>query len=271
MKAEQLQVLPIEQIETDSQIRRKLDEGVIRGIMMTIATVGVITPIRVRKEVKRFVVVDGEHRLRAVQLAGGKTVPCIIEEGALTKADILARQLIANCQRADLNPIDKARGIKDLMEATGMNGSAAATHLGLSNSAVTEHVKLLSLSPEIQEKIASGEIATSAGSLLAGIEDPEQRAEYAHQLASGTLTRDGLAGAIKARKRNVIEKPAAEVRRATAILGEGRAVTVVAKGLDMTLLIECLSGLLSEARRSRARGVELSTFLRILKDQSRTV
>lgn len=268
MSAVEIHDIPLEQIEVDPQVRKHLDEAMIRAIMLSIATFGVMDPIHVRRDGKRLVIVDGEHRYVAAKRAGLKTIPGIIEAGELIKKDWLPRQLIGNSLRTDLNPIDKANAIKEFMELSGLNAADTANRLGFSPSMVTQHLKLLSLSPEIQTDIASGKIAASAGSELAGIEDLEQRAEFARQVASHTLTRDGLVGALKARKNGSAAKEEAETNRVTAVLSGGRKVTVVAPRLDMEVVIDILAGLLSEARKSRTRGVALPTFLRILKDQS---
>ncbi len=230
MSAEQIHDMPIEQIETDPQIRKQLNEPIIRAIMLTIATFGVLDPIHVRRNGKRLVIVDGEHRYEAAKRSGLTTIPSIIEAGELEKVDWLARQLIANCLRTDLNPIDKANGIKEFMELSGLNATDTANRLGFSPSAVTQHLPRLSLSPETQTALASGNLAATAGSEPAGIDALEQQAEYARQLASGALTRDGLIGAVKSRRNGSAAKNGTEMTRATAALSDGRTVTVVAPG-----------------------------------------
>jgi ParB family transcriptional regulator, chromosome partitioning protein len=267
MSTEQIQDIPIDQIEAKPQVRKQIDERAVRGILLTIATVGVLAPIRVRKGEKKFIIVDGEQRFRAAKQAGWKTIPGIVEQQELIPANILAKQLIANCQRSDLNPIDKGQGIKDFMEAAGLNATDAAQRLGLSNADVTRHLKLLSLPTDIQNRIAIGEIPASAGPELARVEDPAEQAKLAAQLASGALTRDGLAATVKSRQRTP-SAGGAGLKRATALLGHGRTVSVVAEELNLERFIECLMTTLAEARKVRARGVELSTFLKILKDQN---
>jgi len=267
MSAEQIQEIPMERIGTDPQVRKRIDERVIKAIMLTIASVGVLAAIRVRRLGDKYIIVDGEQRYRAAKQAGWKAMPCIVELADLGRADILAKQLIANCQRADLNPIDKAQGIKDFMEASGLNATDTGNRLGFSNADMTRHLKLLSLPLDIQGKIAAGEIPASAGHELARIEDPGKQADLAAQVASGALTRDGLSATVKSANRPP-SQTGSGLKRATATLSGGRTVTVVAEGLDLELFLECLTSLVGETRKVRARGVELSTFLKMLKDQN---
>jgi ParB family chromosome partitioning protein len=265
--AEQIQEIPIERIGTNPQVRKRIDERIIRAIMLTITEVGVLAPIRVRKLADKYIIVDGEQRYRAAKQAGWKTMPCIVEQAELGRADILAKQLIANCQRSDLNPIDKAQGIKDFMEASGLNATDAANRLGFSNADMTRHLKLLTLPPDIQSKIAAGEIPASAGHELARIEDPAKQAELAAQVAGGSLTRDALSATVKSAKQPPSQSGSG-LKRATATLSGGRTVTVAAEELTLEVFLECLTSLVTEVRKVRARGVGLSTFLKMLKDQA---
>jgi ParB family chromosome partitioning protein len=267
---EQIQYPRLDQVATASQVREHFDEESIYGLAMSLKEVGQLQPIRVRKVGDKFVIVDGERRFRAAKKAGFTTIAAIIEEKDMTGGEVVQRQMIANCQREDLTPLEKSKAVAGLMEETGWNASQVAAKLGLSNATVTRLLALLTLPAEVQKRVASGEIAASAAYELARVEDAGEQAKLANQLASGRLTRDGLTGAMKA-SRN--EKPPAggtQAARATAVLGPGRSVTVACADLTLERFIELIEELLAKARKVRPQGVELSTFVKMLRDQSRT-
>ena len=108
---------------------------------------------------------------------------------------------------------------------------------------------------------------TSAAYELARVEDPGRQAALAEDLASGRLTRDGVAGMAKAERNGQEQQPKANGHRARAPLGDGRSITVV--GADtLDGLIAALEELLSKARKARPQGLGLATFLKMLRDQA---
>ena len=260
--------LPIDQIVSTKQVREIFDAESLAGLAETLGCHGLLQPIRVRKSGDRFVITDGERRFRAAKLAGLTELDAIIEERELTSAEITERSLIANCQREDLTPLEKARGIDSLMSETGWNASEVAQRLGMSNATVSRLLTLLSLPEEIQEQVASGKIAPSAAAELAKVKEAERRSDLAGQLASGKLTRDEVAKAAKKpKKRSLAPKPASE--RLIAMLGLGRVVSVLAPSLSIESVIELLEELLAKARKAKTQNLSLATFARFLEDQCR--
>jgi hypothetical protein len=134
---------------------------------------------------------------------------------------------------------------------------------------VSKTFALLSLSKDILEQIEAGKITPSAAYELTRVEDPSKRAELAAQLADGRLTRDALAGAVKSSKKRRTKCNNHQPGRVTAILGGSRSVTVASAGLTLERFIELIEELLAKARRVRSQGVELATFIKMLKDQAR--
>lgn len=261
---------PFSRFVTESQVREDISEESLQGMVRTIREVGVLQPIRVRRKGDLFVVVDGERRFRAAQLANLPTVPVVIEPLDSCPAEILHKQLIANCQRLDLNPMERARGLQRLMELTGWSVGETTKRMGFANGAVTRSLALLELPADIQAKIETGAIAPSAAYELAQLNDPQQQTEFAEKLARGELTRDAVAAARKASQRKPATTPAVAKQRVTAQLGDGRAVTVKADGLTLESFIGLLEEVLSRARKVRPSGVELATFVAMLRDQSRS-
>ena len=237
-------------------------------MIASIKAVGQLQPIRVRREGERFIIVDGERRYRAFQAMNRLTIAAIIEAQALSEGDIVQRQLIANCQREDLTASEKGTAILQLMAATGWNASQVAAKLGMSSAMATRFMAILTLPDDIQQLIASGDIAASAGYELSRIDDKELQNDLAAKLASRSLTRDALSGIVKARNNPSRKGSKSSTGRVTAPLGAGRAVTFVSDALNVEGAINMIEELLVKLRKARSQGVSLGTFVQMLKDNS---
>ncbi len=138
-------------------MRETFSEESLTGLARSIQEIGLQQPIRVCLEGAVFKVVDGHRRLGAVKRIPGKTViAAIVEEKELCEGEVIQRQLTANCQRADLTPLEKARAIERLMTATGWTAAQAAGKLGMSTSAVAKVLALSSLPEPIRAQVETG-------------------------------------------------------------------------------------------------------------------
>jgi ParB family chromosome partitioning protein len=268
---ERILELPLEQVIATVQVRKEFSGESLHGLMGTLRTVGQLSPIRVRKEGDLYVIIQGERRYRATKMAGFKTIAAIVEEQDLAPAAILHRQLVENCQRDNLTPMETAIAVAELMQETGWTATEVASNLGLSNATVSRLLALVRLPESIQAQVRSGAIPASAAYELGKIEDAAQQAALAEQIAAGQLSRDGVSRAAKRSKtpRNeTAGKPSARIK---AELSGGRSVTLAGGDGPESLesLIEWLDELLSKARRARPKGLALGTFLSILKDEAR--
>lgn len=270
MPYERMLRIGIDKIVAQKQVREQFEDESIAGLAATLKTQGQLQPIRVRKAGDRYVITDGERRFRAAIMAGFTEMDAILEVRELTPAEITERSLIANCQREDLTPPEKAFGIKALMDATGDNCSEVALRLGMSNSKVSRLLSLIPLPKSILDLVAAGKIAASSAPELAKIEDPARLQEIADDLASGKLTRDGVAKAAKQKKRTTPSRPSnSPTGRLIAMLGLGRVVSVIAPALSIESMIELLEELLAKARKAKSQNLSLATFARFLEDQCR--
>jgi len=219
----------------------------------------------VRRKGEQWIVTDGERRLRAAKVAGFTSVPVLVEDREIGDAEVVQRQLIANCQREDLSPLEKANAIDRLTRETKWTGAQVAVKLGFSPATVSRLLALLTLPEPVRERIDSGDIAPSTAYQLARVKDTDKQTQLASEAANG-LSRDRVTARLKSPNAPTSKAGPA---RAVAVLGSGRSVTVSGTGLTLERFIEWLQELLDKARKARPKGVELDTFLKMLRDAAK--
>lgn len=258
--------VPLDQIRCDGNIRTQVDEAQIAGLAQTMRLVGQQVPVRGRMVDGRCVLTDGMRRFLAARKLGWQTLEVILEKENLGESDLLQRQLIANCQRADLPVLDKARAVRRLMEVSECNASEAAARLGTSNASITRLLSLLALPEDIQQQIAAGKIAPSTAYELARAGD--RQAELAQAAAQGQLTREAVQSRRRpSRSRQAKKRPSS---RTTLQLTAGRSLSISGPSLSLETLIELLEECLAKARKGKSQNWELGTLARALKDQDRS-
>lgn len=254
-------------IVTPENVRSKVDEESLSGLTENIRENGVLQPIGIRHEAGKHILRFGFRRLMAAKRAGLKKIPAFVTGDVLDAAEICIQQLCENLHREDLSVCDQARAIHEMMAAKNWTATQVARTLGFSNSKVSRLLDVLQWPEELQKRVDAGELAVTAAAELARL-GGDVPAEAVQQVVERKVTRDQLAGARKAKQRATNETATA-VRRVTASLGNGRSITVVAGQLDLSSLIELLQELIEKARRVRNQGLELSTFLKVLRDTAR--
>ncbi len=168
-----------------NQPRKHFDEDALRELSDSIKKHGLIMPIVVNNmEGGKYMIIAGERRYRAAKMAGKTKIPVVVRE--YTDREIKEISLIENLQREDLNPIEAANAMKQLMDEYHLTQEELAERIGKSRPAVTNTLRLLSLSPEVISMVSSGKL--SAGHARALVTLPED-AQY--KLASDTV-KDGL-------------------------------------------------------------------------------
>jgi ParB family chromosome partitioning protein len=267
MSTEQIQYPALEQITTAPQIRKRFDPEIVAAMSRSLRELGQLQPIRVRRLGDKFVIVDGELRYRAAKMAGFSTMAVIIEEKELCEGEVIHRQLVSNCHRANLNDVEKAKAIELLMKETGWNATQTAAKLGFANSTITKLLSLLLLPEPIQQRIRACELPATAGYDLSRISDAGEQEALAGRVIDGELTRDGLSGAIKVRKRNhhARKNSARRCSRITAKLENRQSVTVSAPALDLSSFVAILETLLGHAHEALTEGLTLDGLLKRLK------
>ena len=180
--------LPISKVEPRlEQPREYFDEAALQELADSIARYGLIQPITARKlDSGYYQIIAGERRWRAARLAGLTEVPVrVIEADDRTTAELA---LVENLQREDLNPIEEARGYKTLIEDYGLTQEEAARSVGRSRPAVTNALRLLSLSPAVLEMVEKSQLSAGHARALVPISDPVRQLEAAREVADRTLS-----------------------------------------------------------------------------------
>lgn len=165
--------LPITKIDVNpGQPRRTFDEKALMELAESIRSVGVIQPIVVAQRAGRYTIIAGERRYRAARLAGLKEMPAIVRDW--DEAVRLEAALIENLQREDLNPIEEALGVKNLMEQCGYTQERAAERLGKSRPAVANLLRLLTLDERVIEMVRAGQLSAGHARALVTVSKERQ-------------------------------------------------------------------------------------------------
>lgn len=207
-----VQNIKIIEIEPNrNQPRRTFPAESIEELAKSIEKYGVIQPIIVSKKENYYEIIAGERRWRASKKAGLKEMPCIVRENDERKNKEIA--LIENIQREDLNPIDKARGFRQLLDDYGMTQQQLADTVGLNRSTVTNTLRLLNLDERVMKLAIEGKLTEGHCRSLLCIDDPEK--QYAAALSiieKGETVRD-----IEQKVQNKKKAPKKEEARREAI------------------------------------------------------
>jgi len=180
--------LPIEKIEPrNEQPREYFNEDALNDLADSIEQYGLIQPITVRKMDSGFYqIIAGERRWRASRLAGLKEVPVRVIEADDRRTAELA--LVENLQREDLNPIEEAKGYKTLIEEYGLTQDEAAKSVGRSRPAITNALRLLSLSEAVMEMVEKGSLSAGHARTLIPINDSEMQLMAANEVIKKNLS-----------------------------------------------------------------------------------
>ena len=169
-----LKNLKITEVEPNrDQPRKNFNQEALEELAESIKEYGLIQPIVVTKKENYYSIVAGERRWRASKLAGLKEIPAIVREDDERKNNEIA--LIENIQREDLNPFEKALGIKNLMTTYEFTQEEIAKKLGKSRSAIANTVRILNLEPRVLEFAKQGKLTEGHCRALLAITDPEKQ------------------------------------------------------------------------------------------------
>lgn len=168
------------------QPRREFDEEALQTLADSMKEAGVLQPLLVVERNGRYRIVAGERRFRAARIAGLDAVPCIIRD--FTPQEQMEAALIENIQREDLNAIEEAAAVRQLMDSCGYTQEKAAQRLGKSRPAVANLLRLLSLPESVQAYVVSGKLSAGHARVLAGLDDAEMQITLADKTIREALS-----------------------------------------------------------------------------------
>jgi len=168
------------------QPREHFDEETLASLAASIAEVGVVQPVIVRKALEGYEIIAGERRWRAAQRAGLRNVPALVrdadDKGALEAA------VVENVHRQDLNALEEAAAYRQLMDDFGLTQEDVAARVGRSRSAVANTVRLLNLVPAVQRLVVEGRLSAGHGRALLSLDDEEAQQALAEEVVRESLT-----------------------------------------------------------------------------------
>jgi ParB family chromosome partitioning protein len=232
-EADALRMLRINQLQPGKyQPRAYMDNAALETLAESIKAQGIMQPILVREiGDERYEIIAGERRWRASQLAGLDEVPVLVREIADESA--LAMALIENIQRENLNPLEEALGIKRLVDEFSMTHEQAAQAVGRSRVAVSNLLRLLTLSQPVQDMLMHNKLDMGHARALIGLE-PAQQVMLANKTIQNDLSVREVERAAKQPVQSVA-KPKVQWRDDVSILEErlsdllGATVTIAGK------------------------------------------
>ncbi len=184
----ELLTLPLSKVEPrQEQPRERFDEKAMQDLADSIAQYGLIQPITVRKlDSGYYQIIAGERRWRAASMAGLSEVPVRVIEADDRRTAELA--LVENLMRQDLNPMEEARGYLSLMRDYGLTQEETARSVGRSRPAVTNALRLLTLSPELSEMVETGLLSAGHARALIPLNNDPRQLRAANEVVARELS-----------------------------------------------------------------------------------
>lgn len=183
-------------IPNPNQPRKHFDEEALQELSSSIKLHGVIQPLVVNKQDDgSYMIIAGERRWRASKMAGLEKVPVVVKN--YTEKQIKEISIIENLQREDLNPIEAARAIKQLMEEYNLTQETVSDRIGKSRSSVANTLRLLSLYPDVIKLIEEGKLSSGHARSLVVVDDTTTQIKLAKQAADGKMSVRELEKAVR--------------------------------------------------------------------------
>ncbi len=217
-----------------NQPRKNFEPTALKELSDSIKMHGVIQPIIVNKTGERYIIVAGERRFRASKLAGLKSVPAIVKN--YTEQQVKEVSLLENIQREDLNPVEVANAMRELLEIYGWTQDVLADRLGKSRPAIANTLRLLTLQPEVLALIESGKLSAGHARSLVVVSDPETQVKLAKLAVTKKVTVRDLEKAVKQlsnpQPKKVKIEPSAELKDLIDLMQHKFATKVSFMGND---------------------------------------
>ena len=182
-----IETLPLREIEPDpDQPRKTFDDETLAELASSIAEHGLIQPIAVRPKVSGgYLIVAGERRWRACRMAGLTEAPVVVKD--VTDEQAMEIALVENLQREDLDPVEEAMGIRELMTRCDLTQEQAARKLGKSRSALANTLRLLHLPEPVLALLKSGQINIGHAKVILSLPTADLQQQAAQLIADHQL------------------------------------------------------------------------------------
>lgn len=195
----------ISKIKPNPQQPRKIfDQEKLTELADTIKTYGIIQPITIFSERDHYILITGERRLKAAEMAGLKKIPAIVKE--YSPEQFMEITLVENPQREDLNAIEEALAFKELIERFALKQEELAQRLGKSRSAIANSLRLLSLNEEVQDLIINGKLTAGQARPLLSLNNQEEQLHIALEIIEHNLSAREIERLIKKYKNEIQNK-----------------------------------------------------------------
>jgi len=168
------------------QPRKTFDAETLNELAKSIEEYGVVEPIIVKKSVKGYELVAGERRTKAAKIAGLKTIPAVIKD--FDDQEMMEIALIENIQREDLNPIDEATSINNIIKLKGYTQEEFANKFGKSRTYVTNMIGLLTLPDDVKRMVEKRSLSMSHARVLSKFDDEERIVRLAKRVITENLS-----------------------------------------------------------------------------------
>lgn len=184
----ELQRIPTSRIRPNPyQPRREFDPAALAELEASIQANGLLQPITVRRKGESYELIAGERRLRAVRNLDWKDVPAVVRD--FDDQTMLVLALVENLQRADLNPIEEARGYQRLLGEFSLTHQEVADAVGKDRSTITNLLRVLTLPDHVQQLVESGKLSAGHARALAGMDHTNALATADHIVSRGLSVR----------------------------------------------------------------------------------
>ena len=226
----------------ENQPRKYFDEEKINELSASIMEHGIIQPLVVRKRSNSYEIVAGERRWRAARGAQMKEGPCLIRE--FTDEENMLIAIIENMQREDLNPIEEAEGLDQMIKTYGLTQEEVSKSVSKSRPYITNALRLLKLPPEIRGFVAEGRLSSGHARALIPVEDKKLQAELCRRILEEGLsvrkTEDLASKVGKSKKKTVKRVKSADTVHVESELKNiyGTKVTINEKGKKGSIQLE---------------------------------
>ncbi len=180
--------IPLDEITPNPRQPREIfDEDALQELVTSIQEVGLLQPIVVRQIApSRYELIMGERRWRACREAGLEAIPAIVR--ATDDEKLLLDALLENLHRAQLNPIEEAAAYDQLLKDFSCTHDQLADRIGRSRPQVSNTLRLLKLSPKVQNRVAAGVLSAGHARALLSVEDAEEQERLAYRVVAEGLS-----------------------------------------------------------------------------------